>query len=79
MTDQHEINKPPAVQVEGAMTTGEYENGNGDPQWFATVTYACPLCGRKHRQQVRASGKLPQEIPTRCKRGQGDVEVRQYR
>jgi hypothetical protein len=79
MTDQQQINKPPAVQVEGAMTKGEYENANGETRWFATVTYGCPLCGKKHRQQVSESGKLPQAIPTRCKKGHGDVEVSPYR
>jgi hypothetical protein len=78
MTDQEQL-KPLARQVQGAMTKGEYENADGDTQWFATVTYACPLCGKKHRQQVSESGKLPQVIPAQCKNGRGNVEVRPYR
>jgi len=69
----------PATQVQGAMMKGEYENADGDTQWYATVTYDCPLCGKKHRQQVSGSGKLPLTIPTRCKKGQGNVEVHPYR
>jgi hypothetical protein len=66
-------------QAQGAITKGEYENADGEMQWVATVTYACPLCGKKHRQQVSGSGKLLQSIPTQCKYGQGNVEVRPYR
>jgi hypothetical protein len=69
----------PTGQVQGAMMKGEYENANGDTKWFATVTYGCPLCGKKHRHQVSESGKLPQVIPAQCKNGRGNVEVRPYR
>jgi hypothetical protein len=52
--------------IEAAFFWGEY-----DEQFFARITYKCPICGRRNRVLKTGAGKLKKNLPIKvtCKLG----------
>jgi hypothetical protein len=49
-------------------------------EWAATITFKCPVCGRRNRVEANGPGKLYENLPVvvKCKLGH-ETEVKPYR
>jgi len=52
--------------IEAAFSCGEYDN-----EWFARITWKCPVDGRRNCKLLKGAGRLKDALPIKvfCKHG----------
>jgi hypothetical protein len=75
MNNPPKLEQPETKTIECAFFHTEHSG-----EWFATVTWKCPVCGRRNRVRTKGPGKLMDSVPikVKCKLGH-ETPVKPYR